>query len=76
MTGGIWLANGSDMLVWVAVIWAAFRIADTVATLGTAAGTAAAGAIRRHLTRRRIARKWETFKAEHPEVFDVPVHPR
>lgn len=70
MTGVMGVATAGDMLVWVAVMWATFRLTDTVATLGTAAGTAVAGAVRRHLTRRRTARKWAAFKATHPELFE------
>lgn len=64
------VATPGDMLVWVAIIWAVFRVADTTAVLGEAAGTAVAGAVRRHLTRRRTARKWAAFKQAHPDLFE------
>lgn len=66
----IYVADGADLLVWLALVWAAFRLADTVATLGMVAGTAVTGAVRRHLTRRRTARKWQAFKDAHPDLFE------
>ena len=63
------VATPGDMLVWLAVIWAVFRAMDTAVVLGEATGTAVAGAVRRRLIRRRTARKWQAFKATHPELF-------
>lgn len=70
MTGTIFVATPGDMLVWLAVVWAVFRAMDTVILLSSVTGTAVTGAVRRHLTRRRTARKWQAFKDAHPDLFE------
>jgi multisubunit Na+/H+ antiporter MnhE subunit len=64
------VAQPGDLLVWLCLVWTAFRVSDTVALLGSVAGTAVTGAVRRHLTRRRTARKWQAFKDAHPDLFE------
>lgn len=61
------VASGSDLLVWLAVVWAVFRAVETLLVLGDALAGGVATAVRRRRARRQLAvtiAKWETLRSQ------------